>query len=164
MHYISLTDLVEQPCVHFVVKTNDHLLPHQHRRGAKISSWAEHHFQQFFFGGLRFLQVDFYDLFTFGSMNRRSTRNQLKCFGLLMDVFFGIDDEFGFDASVCKKLLRFRAGLSATTVVAPVNFLRHRKSMFGNRESTFDNATRNASNTPDNIVRNNSIVKGGLSS
>jgi len=42
-----------------------------------------------------------------------------------MDVFFCIDDDFGFDARVRKKLLRFGTGLSALSVIVPVNFLGH---------------------------------------
>jgi hypothetical protein len=40
-------------------------------------------------------------------------------------LFFGIDFRFCFDSGVRKKLLRFGASLSATAVVAPVNFLWH---------------------------------------
>ena len=112
-------------CIRDSIKTHDHLLPHQHRWSAEVTRWAEHHFQQFLLGGLRFLQVDFHDLFAFGGIDRGRTRNQLECFRLLMNVFFSIDDDFGLDARVCKKLLRFRTSLSAFAVVVPVNFLGH---------------------------------------
>lgn len=42
-----------------------------------------------------------------------------------MRLFFCIDFGFGFNPGIGKKLLRFGAGLSATTVVAPVNFFSH---------------------------------------
>jgi len=69
-----------------------------------------------------------------------------------MRFFLRINFGFRINTGICKKLLRFGAGLSATAVVAPVNFLRHLHSMFGYWETTFDNATCNASNTPDMIV------------
>ena len=68
-----------------------------------------------------------------------------------MRLFFGIDFDLRFDSGIRKKLLRFGARLSATPVVAPVNFFRHvvsKKSGSG----SFDNVSRKASNN-DNILK-----------
>jgi hypothetical protein len=58
-------------------------------------------------------------------MNRGRTRNQFEGFSLLVNVFFGVDDDFGLDAGVRKKLLRFGTRLSALAVIVPINFLSH---------------------------------------
>jgi len=42
-----------------------------------------------------------------------------------MRFLFGINFCFRFNTRICKELLRFRAGLSATAMVAPVDFLWH---------------------------------------
>lgn len=70
-----------------------------------------------------------------------------------MRFLFGINFGLRFNTRICKKLLRFRTGLSATAVVAPVNFFGHLCSISSNCKSTFDNAMRNTSNTPDTIVK-----------
>ena len=55
-------------------------------------------------------------------MDRCCRRNQLKRFSLLVNVLFGIGNNFRFDACIRKKLLRFGASLSAFAVVVPINF------------------------------------------
>ena len=42
-----------------------------------------------------------------------------------MYVLFGIDNNFRFDASIRKKLLRFDASLSALAVIVPINSFGH---------------------------------------
>jgi len=40
-------------------------------------------------------------------------------------IFFGVQLDFGFDAGIRKKLLRFGARFSASAVIAPINFFWH---------------------------------------
>lgn len=124
-HSLFEHPLSEQPRIHLVIETDDHLLPHHQSRRAEVSGWAKHHFQYFFVRCVGFFAVDLHDLFAFGGVDGSRRRNQLERFGFLMDVLFRIDNHFGFDAFLRKKLLRFRASLSALAVVIPINFLSH---------------------------------------
>jgi hypothetical protein len=58
-------------------------------------------------------------------MQFRYRLQKLDRVGFLMNFFFGVNFNLGFNACCCKKLLRFNTSLSATSVVAPIDFCHH---------------------------------------
>lgn len=62
--------------VHLVMESHDERFSDQVRRCSKVSSWAKNEFQDFFFGGIVFFQVDINSLFTFSDHQFRRFGDQ----------------------------------------------------------------------------------------
>lgn len=58
----------------------------------------------------------------FGDVEVAYALEQFECRGTVQASFFRIDFLGRFDARVCKKLLRFAAGLSSRAMITPVDF------------------------------------------
>lgn len=105
---------------HLFIKPNDQFFPDPQRRSSQIPSGTKNKLKQLLLGWLVFLQIQFDNFFTFRSQKVIDCFENLDRVGFLMRFLFCVDFGFGFDVSGGKKLLRFGAGLSAFSVVAPV--------------------------------------------
>ena len=115
----------ENAFVHLLAETNNHRFANQKRRCSQVTGGAKDQLEQFLLARIVLFQIDFDHLFTFGGAQPRSFLQHLQSLIFLMRTLFRVHFRFRCDPSIRKKLLRFGAGLSATPVVAPVNFLGH---------------------------------------
>ena len=110
--------------VHVVVEPDNHRLAFFDRWRAEIAGWPQHQFCQFRFAWFLLVQIQLDDPFSLGDIQFCDARQQCQGRRSVQPRFLGVDFFACRDSGCRKKLLRFSAGLSSRTVVAPIN-VRH---------------------------------------
>jgi hypothetical protein len=114
--------LLDYLSVHFFFKSDDQLLADAKRGSAEVASRSKNQFQNFFFAGFVFLQIQLNDLLAFGDVQFINVTQQFEGFRLLVCFLLRVYLDLGLNAGFRKILLRFSTRLSARSMVTPVDF------------------------------------------
>ncbi len=116
--------LLEGLAESFFVEADDQLLTDSQNRSSQRSRAAQNQSSDFVFVVL-FLQIKVDELLSSRHVKFFHPVQQLERVIAFVSNFAGVDFLDGVDTVVRKKLLRFFAGRSARSVIAPVNFRHH---------------------------------------